>query len=725
MKKLLAILGITFGAIVLLTAVGILLLVLFVDPNEYKEEIAKAVHDATGRELAFEGDISFTFYPWLGLELGRVSLSNAQGFTREVFARVENAKVDVRLIPLLRREVEVDTILLNGLALHLERDKDGRTNWDDLAREDGPEPSPDPARDPGAQIRELSIGGISVRNSLVTWDDRSAAQSFELKEVNLTTSEVRFGELFKFTIGFDFLSTAPEIASRTEITGQALLDPDAQRYAARPLEFRSTLSGGQIPGKTMEIGLTAFMDADLNAGTVTLSDISLNTLDQLYLLGEMRIQDVTTEPVYQGSLKLVRFNPRELMRAMAIDPPLTSDSAALTALSAEAAFSGTTTAAAIDRLLVVLDETKMTGTAALPSFEPPSYRFDLNVDAIDLDRYLPPAGTGANDNGEPEKSGKTAPATKPDEDPLQPLRDIRLNGRMAVDRVKVMNLTTSDIRVALQAKDGILTIDPVHLNLYGGSAAGRARLDVSKPVPVWTASEKLSSVQIGPLVQDFMNKDLISGTASLDAEVSGSGLGAEQVKQTLDGTITFRAADGAVKGINMARIIRDARAKLTGETSQNATAVKQTDFSELTGTLVINDGLVKNDDLSLKSPLLRVTGKGTVSLPEERVDYLVTASLVGTLEGQEGVAVDELRDIPVPVRIRGTFADLSFTPDLEVIAKRLLQEKGAQEVKKRLEKELGEKLKDIPLLGGTGKDADGENGTTPRPPSLLDLFQKK
>jgi AsmA protein len=174
----------------------------------------------------------------------------------------------------------------------------------------------------------------------------------------------------------------------------------------------------------------------------------------------------------------------------------------------------------------------------------------------------------------------------------------------------------------------------------------------------------------------------------------------------------------------VARIIRDARTKLTAGVDQDPSEVQETDFSELSGTLVIAKGTIKNDDLALKSPLLRVTGKGTVDLPREQVDYLITAAIVGTLKGQHGPGVEELRDVPVPIRIRGTFDDISYTPDLEVLAKRLLQEKGAQELKKRLEEDVRERLRDIPFLGGAEKGEPEQEGTGVKTPSIRELFKR-
>jgi AsmA protein len=301
MKKVLAIAAIAIGAIALLLALGIVLLVLLVDPNDYKDDISRAVHQATGRELTFGGDISFTFYPWLGLELGPVALSNAPGFDRDAFARVSQAKVDIKLLPLLRREVQTDAVLLDGLALHLERDKQGRTNWEDLLPKEGQEPAPDTPTDQPARIRDLTIGGIAIRNSMVTWDDRSAGQSFELGNVEMKTSEIRFGELFSFSLGFDFASTSPKLSSRTTANGQAMLDPQGQRYSARSLEVRSTVKGEGIPARGVAADLTTNAEADLQGGDAEPHGISIRAMDQLSIMGQIQVRDLNTKPAFQGT----------------------------------------------------------------------------------------------------------------------------------------------------------------------------------------------------------------------------------------------------------------------------------------------------------------------------------------------------------------------------------------------------------------------------------------
>lgn len=168
MKKLIKIIaGIVVVAIVLIGGL-IAFVALTFDPNDYKQEVVDAVKEQTGRDLTIDGDIGLTLFPWLGVTTGGVALSNAAGFTPDVFARTESVSVRVKLMPLLSRSVEMDTVSVQGLTLNLGRDKDGNTNWDDLAQ-GGAEPSSDTAE--GGELGAIAIGGLDIRDANISWSD--------------------------------------------------------------------------------------------------------------------------------------------------------------------------------------------------------------------------------------------------------------------------------------------------------------------------------------------------------------------------------------------------------------------------------------------------------------------------------------------------------------------------------------------------------------------------
>ncbi len=185
-----------------------------------------------------------------------------------------------------------------------------------------------------------------------------------------------------------------------------------------------------------------------------------------------------------------------------------------------------------------------------------------------------------------------------------------------------------------------------------------------------TLEESLHGVQVGPLLKDLFSKERISGTAKMNANLTMQGAIADALRRTLSGNAAFSFTDGAVKGVNIARLLRDAQAKLKGGAATASGAEpNQTDFSELTGTVTLAHGVARNEDLSAKSPLLRVSGKGSADLVNEQMDYLVHATVVASLEGQGGKGLEQLKGLTVPIRISGPFANLSYRPDVQAIVK--------------------------------------------------------
>lgn len=205
-----------------------------------------------------------------------------------------------------------------------------------------------------------------------------------------------------------------------------------------------------------------------------------------------------------------------------------------------------------------------------------------------------------------------------------------------------------------------------------------------------SADESLSGVQIGPLLRDLTGEsERLTGSANLRAKLQATGNDADAMKRSLGGNAEFRFADGAVKGVNIAQYLREAQARLRGQPVPAESGPNQTDFTELSGTLQIANGVVRNDDLKANSPLLRVAGNGSADLGSERIDYRIRASLVGTLEGQGGAERDALRGVTVPIKVGGTFDKPSYALDVET----LVAENVKAQVRERVEEKVQEQLK--------------------------------
>lgn len=187
-------------AIIIIAIAALAALPFVIDPNDYKDEIAAQVEKTTGRKLTLQGDIELSVFPWIALELGPLSLSNASGFKAESFASVEAAEIRIKLMPLLKKQLEMDTIVLDGLLLNLETNKEGVTNWDDLTKasddlEQTPSDESDSASDePSSGLSAVKIAGIKLTNANVLWSDASKNENFQLRNLNLETDPLAPGE---------------------------------------------------------------------------------------------------------------------------------------------------------------------------------------------------------------------------------------------------------------------------------------------------------------------------------------------------------------------------------------------------------------------------------------------------------------------------------------------------------------------------------------------------
>ena len=218
----------------------------------------------------------------------------------------------------------------------------------------------------------------------------------------------------------------------------------------------------------------------------------------------------------------------------------------------------------------------------MKSFAAPAITFALTLDQIDLDRYLPPpdskqdaagngsgksrAGSGCQRYRETTCTGReTAAGT---------LRRLNLNGDVRIARLKAFNLRSRDVQVQIRAKDGLLEISPLAAQLYDGAIKLDMKLDARKDTPRFSVKESLSGVQAGPLLKDLTGDDKLLGTADVKASLDGAGNNADEIINTLNGTAEFSFTDGAVKGVNIAALIRKAQSTLKGESGTKAGSAK-------------------------------------------------------------------------------------------------------------------------------------------------------
>lgn len=652
MRKFIKYLLIAVVAIILLVGATLAAIVIFVDPNDFKDDIAAAVHERTGRTLRLDGDLDLSVFPWLGISLGATQLSNAEGFGDTPFASVENVDIGVKLLPLLSKRIEMRTIRLQGLQLQLARAEDGRSNWDDLlpAADAKPKTEAESPRGPLA----LSIGGLEITDARLEWNDRQNLQRVVLEQLNLTTGPIAPSEPVDITLTTQLSAQKPVVKGGVKFSGTVTADQDTQRHRIDGMKLELNLSGESLPVKTLEATLGANLLADMPKQEIAINDLQMTALG-LKLNGQIGVSQFQTAPLMQGKLNIDAFSPRELITALGRKPPQTADAAVLNRASVALEFAGTASAMTVPKLAMVLDDTSLTGSASVKGVENPAIGFDLLIDNIDADRYLPP----------PSETTESKPGVAAETQlPLARMRQLDVTGQIKIGSLKIFKAKASNVVLGLRAEGGQIRLHPAQAELYNGSYSGDLGLDVRTSAPQLSLNQKLTTVAIGPLLKDMLGDDKVTGTANIGTDLSASGVNLDSITRSLDGTANFSFRDGAVKGINLGQMIREAYAKLKNQPAPPKTT-DQTDFAELSGSVNIIKGLVKNEDLSVKTPLLRVGGKGAVDLPQQKINYLINAAIVGTAEGQSGKELDELKSLTIPVKVTGSFSKPEFGLDLK------------------------------------------------------------
>ncbi len=768
--------------IVLVLAVAALAAIPFVvDPNDYKDEIATQVEKATGRQLSIQGDIGLSVFPWVALELGQLSLSNASGFEADSFAQVKSAQIRIKLLPLLKKELEMDTIVLDGMVLNLETDKDGNTNWQDLTKPDAKtesdikEAAPESAKDAPPALAAISIAGVQLSNANILWSNAKTGEKYQLRNLNLDTDPLVPGDPTALNMNFDLISAKPEVKAYITLATQVMIDIEKQQYQFDDLALTTLAEGKELPFDKANIKLNADITADMVKQRVTLREFSLETIasnveqkikaqlsgevdanlgSQLYTVknlsvdgnisdpalpggnadiklstdltadlakqtlsladlalqvqdlmmnGKIDARDILAEkPVFNGNIQIKPFNLRKLAGSMSIELPEMADNGTLENIALQTQLEGSNNHINATGLQLTLDQSQITGQFGVENFAKPGFRFDLSLDEIDADSYLPPVKEGQQQSA-PPASAAAGGAT---ELPLQTLRDINARGSLKIGKLKASGITSENVVVTIDAKDGLIKLSPMQADLYQGKYQGNVNVDARGDVLKLAIDERLEGIQAGPLLKDLTGDAKISGKANANIKLNGTGKDIDAIKQTLSGNGNFSFNDGALKGINIGETIRKAKAALSGQKLSDTGAPESTDFSSLAGSFTANNGIINNDDLEMMSPLLRVNGKGSASLPKETIDYNLRVSIVGTSKGQGGKELAELKGVTIPIKITGTFAEPKPSVDLAAIVK----EQASSELKAKAEEKLKEKLGDD--LGGLLGGALGGNQTT-------------
>ena len=725
--RALKIVGFVAGGLIALLVVAVTLIVLFVDPNDYRDRIAGIVERETGRKLTLDGDLKLSVFPWLALQTGAASLSEAPGFGDEPFVSIQEARVSARLLPLLRGKFEIGEVRLTGARIRLITDAKGRDNWADLGKGKAPGAKPQSSE----SMQMPTIAGLQIKDAAITMENRQTRSRRVVREFNLDTGRLESGQPFKLTSDF-VLDQDAALSVKVHVSTTVTADLERNIHRLAEPEIDVTVSGQGYPADGIPVKIRAkSLDSDIGHETHQLDGLTVTTTwkgDGLPVAGvpvSLRAQRLQANLAAQtlelaglqaevagaslsgalqgtgildatkitGPLRLEPISLREWLPKLGVKLPATRDPAVFGKLSFVARVALTKTSAELGDVTLQLDDTTAKGSAGVADFASKALRFDLKVDRINADRYLAPPVEA------PARSGDKQP---PAPIPVEALRNLNARGQLQVGEAIFSGIKFTKLRLGVNSRDGRLRLNPSEASMYGGSYRGDIGVDTTTDVARVSLDEHVSGIDFAPLFKDLFKTSRVSGKGGANIKLSGAGRNTDDLVRTLDGDVDFNIADGALEGADLWYEIRRARALLKQQAVPERTGPERTAFSSLRGTGVMKNGVLTNNDLEVVMQYLKVTGQGSVDLPKSSIDYRLIANVLRIpREGADASQMQDMVDAQIPVRVTGSLSAPKVRPDIEGYVKdRARQElkKQQDKVEDKVKKKLGDKLKD--LLGG-------------------------
>lgn len=338
----------------------------------------------------------------------------------------------------------------------------------------------------------------------------------------------------------------------------------------------------------------------------------------------------------------------------------------------------------------------------------PRLQAQARFDRLNLNEVLAPSAA-------PKPPQPSPPPTDPTPVDLSALQAVQGRFELQAGELLYQRYRLADARISAELKEGTLVVPTLAGRIWGGRFDGSARAESgSRRLALRGAAQ---GIDVGAAVRDVADKDLLAGRGDLRVDLTTGGSTVEALRSALAGEAALQVRDGAIKGFNLARALREAKAALTlnRDALQQARATEQTDFSELNVSFQIAEGVARSNDLDMKSPFLRVGGEGQIDIGRNRIDYTVRAALTSTAQGQVGAELAALRGVTVPVRLTGPLEAIEWNVRWSAVA--------AQAATTQLRDKLEDQLKG--RLGGKAAPAEGAASEPAAPRSLEDVAKDK
>ncbi|HWT69294.1 MAG TPA: AsmA family protein [Pseudomonas sp.] len=722
MKAFGKILGLVLlGLLLIIVALGFALTHLF-DPNDYKDEIRQIARNKAHIELTLNGDIGWSLFPWLGLELHDAAVATLAK-PAEPFADLQMLGLSVRVLPLLRREVQMSDVRVEGLNLRLNRDKDGHGNWEDIGKvpatantagtpsattgEPAPQPSAQPEK-PAQPIR-LDIDSLTVNNARVEYSDEKTGRQFSAESIQLSTGPVHDSTNIPVKLTAFLGTNQPVLRVRTELSGELRFERALQRYKLEDMKLSGELAGDPLQGKTMTFAAQGQLLLDKAANVAEWTGIKISA-NQLRALGELKVNELDKTPQVSGGLSIAQFDLAKFVDSIGQQLPKMAEGS-LSKVELVSRLAATPTSVVLDDINLKVDDSTFNGRIAVEDFAKQSLRATLKADTFNVDRYLPPKSAEANSAKQVRQAevasteadamagaGTTPLPQAPTKEawsnerllPVERLSKLDVDADLTFGQLTLEKLPIHNATLKANGQGGLLTLANLRGDLYEGSFDAKGTLDVRPQAPLLNLQTQISRVPVEKILESQGKNPPVKGLVTLNSTLTGSGNSQKALIETLNGNASFVINNGVLLNANLEQQLCRGIATLNRKTLSGEPRGKDTPFQELKGNLNFRNGVASNPDLKIRIPGMTVNGDGDVDLRVLGMDYRVGIIVEGDKSDMPDPACqvgEKFVGIEWPLRCRGPL-------ELGAKACRLDNERMGQVASKMAGERIGEKIEE-------------------------------
>ncbi|VAW43684.1 hypothetical protein MNBD_GAMMA02-1423 [hydrothermal vent metagenome] len=679
MKKLIKWLLGLVAFLAVLVVLAVVLLPMFFDPNEHKPHIQQLAADSIGREVTLNGPIEWSVFPWVAINLNDVTVANEAGFKGDYLAEVKQVAVRVKLLPLLKKQIQVGQVELQQPNINLQVAKSGKSNWQSII-EHMDQGSSDPAANSGST--DLEIRGISISDGSLSYADGGADLRVQMNDLNFDSEAIKAGSPTQMS-----LSAEIEIAAQN-FKGQLQTAWNAKGITSDSgmvLNFNAMKFQGQADTVPLVLSTSGQVKLDLAQDSLAVDDMELS-YGSMNLNTTVSGKNISTNMALSGQLNMTEFSLAELLTELG--SPL--DNQANNDLSGQMQWSLVGDRLQLNNIDMNLDESTIKGQIDIKQLSQLKGQFDLNINQLNLDQYLP------NDE---------APSTASTDSVAMDMG--QMSGQIKMNKLIAAGVNLEDITLKIRTQGKNLTIEPLQAGFYQGLIKTELQLQPDNRTEKLKITHSMQDFQAGNLLTDLMGTDYLTGLGQLNADVKIDEPFAERPFKTANGSVSYRLTDGDIVGIDIFQIMQQSLSLLNKTDAAQSNSDLKTAFGLMEIQADIKQGVLKTNTLKLTSPYFDLKGQVEIDLDQQTIKGTIQPMLINIPEGVLDQNFEKLLNLRIPVSLKGSLLEPEISIDL---AKLILatQKDKIDKKKEELKNDLFDKL-----LGSNKKDKSSEQAADP------------